>query len=209
MRRNLWIAALAAIFVFAGTGWSRQASQYQGQNQTQNQAQSQGQDQAAQTSPPQQESVADAARRAREQKKDEPKTTKVFTNEDLPTNAVISLDGSTSTSSPAATTATASNKAPAGNDEKMWREKFAKLNHQLQQDQSELDVLQRELGVLVTQFYNGNPVAGMQQGMTQADVTAKTEKIDAKKKDIEADKQAIADAEADLQKAGGDPGWER
>lgn len=203
MRRNLWIAALAAIFAFAGTGWSQQSSQ----NQTQNQ----GQDQPAQTSTPQQESLADAARRAREQKKDEPKTTKVFTNEDLPTNATISLDGTTaaSSSTPAAATTAAPGKAPASNDEKMWREKFAKLNHQLEQDQSELDVLQRELGVLVTQFYNGNPVTGMQQGMTQADVTAKTEKIDAKKKDIEADKQAIADAEADLQKAGGDPGWER
>jgi hypothetical protein len=205
MRRNPWLAALAAIFVFAGTGWSRQSSQ----NQTQNQAQNQGQDQAAQTPPPQQESLADAARRAREQKKDEPKSTKVFTNDDLPTNATISLDGSTSASSPATATAAAPGKAPAGNDEKLWREKFAKLNHQLEQDQAELEVLQRELGVLVTQFYNGNPVAGMQQGMTQADVNAKTEKIDAKKKDIEADKQAISDAEADLQKAGGDPGWER
>ncbi len=92
---------------------------------------------------------------------------------------------------------------------KMWRDKFAKLNHQLNQDQATLDVLQRELGVLNTQYYGGDPVKAMQQGMSQADIAAKTAKIDAKKKDVEADKQAIADAEADLRKAGGDPGWER
>ena len=91
----------------------------------------------------------------------------------------------------------------------MWRDKFAKLNHQLDQDQATLDVLQRELGVLSNQYYGGDPVKAMQQGMSQSEITDKNAKIDAKKKDVEADKQAIADAEADLRKAGGDPGWER
>ena len=205
MRRNHWIMALAAIFVFSATAKCQQT----GQNQDQSQNSSQTQVQASQASAPQQDSLAEAARRARAQQKQDPKTTKVFTNENIPSSAGISVDGSTSGPPSGAAADAASGKSSAGGDEKMWREKFAKLNHQLDQDQAELDVLQRELGVLNTQYYGGDPVKAMQQGMSQADITAKTEKIDAKKKDVDADKQAIADAEVDLRKAGGDPGWER
>jgi hypothetical protein len=68
--------------------------------------------------------------------------------------------------------------------------------------------MQRELGVLDVQYYN-NPVQAMQQELTRSDINDKTSKIDAKKKDIEADQQAIDDAEDELRKAGGDPGWAR
>lgn len=205
MRRNHWIAALAAVFVFSAAARCQQT----GQNQDQPQNSSQAQGQTGQPSAPQQDSLAEAARRARAQQKQDPKTTKVFTNENIPTSAGISIDGTTSRSSSGAATDAASGKPSSGGDEKMWRDRFAKLNHQLDQDQAELDVLQRELGVLNTQYYGGDPVKAMQQGMSQTDITAKTEKIDAKKKDVDADKQAIADAEVDLRKAGGDPGWER
>lgn len=205
MRRNHWMVALAAIFVFSTTARCQQT----GQNQDQSQNSSQTQGQTIQASAPQQVSLAEAARRAREQQKEVPKATKVFTNENIPSSASISIDGSTSGSSSGAATDATALKTPAGGDEKLWRDKFAKLNHQLDQDQAELDVLQRELGVLNTQYYGGDPVKAMQQGMSQTDISAKTEKIDAKKKDVEADKQAIADAEVDLRKAGGDPGWER
>ncbi len=104
--------------------------------------------------------------------------------------------------------ASAAGSAPAANDEKTWRDKFAKLHHKLDQDQADLDVLQRELGVSNVQFYT-DPMKGMQQGLTRDDITKKTADIDAKKKEIEADKQAISDAEDDLRKAGGDSGWAR
>jgi hypothetical protein len=201
MRRNQWLAALAAIFVFSAPSWSRQSGQ--NQNQDQNQGQS------SQAAPPQQDSIADAARRARAQKKEEPKTTKVFTNENIPSTASVSTSTPASGDTSEKATDADSAKAPKGSDEKMWRDKFAKLNHQLNQDQATLDVLQRELGVLSNQYYGGDPVKAMQQGMSQSEITDKNAKIDAKKKDVEADKQAIADAEADLRKAGGDPGWER
>ena len=54
--------------------------------------------------------------------------------------------GGTETGAPAAT-------GSSGNDEKFWRDKFADLQHKLEQDQENLDVLQRELGTLNTQFY--------------------------------------------------------
>ncbi len=98
--------------------------------------------------------------------------------------------------------------APSGNDEKAWRERFAKLRNKLDQDQADLDIMQRELGVLDVQYYN-DPMKGMQQGYTRSDINEKTAKIDAKKKQIEADQQAISDAEDELRRSGGDPGWAR
>ena len=49
----------------------------------------------------------------------------------------------------------------------------------------------------------------MQQQLTRDDINKKTADIDAKTEQIEADQQAIDDAEDDLRKAGGDPGWAR
>ena len=68
--------------------------------------------------------------------------------------------------------------------------------------------MQRELGVLNMQYYS-DPNKAMQQQLSRDDINKKTSDIDAKKKDVEADQQAIDDAEDDLRKAGGDPGWAR
>jgi hypothetical protein len=68
--------------------------------------------------------------------------------------------------------------------------------------------MQRELGVLNLQNYD-DPVKAMQQGYSRGDIQKKTDDIAAKQKEIDADKQAIDDAEDDLRKAGGDPGWAR
>ncbi len=98
--------------------------------------------------------------------------------------------------------------AKGSGDEKTWRDKFAALRHKLDQDTTDLDVMQRELGVLNVQYYS-DPVKGMQQGLTRDDINKKTADIDAKKQAIQADQQAIDDAEDDLRKSGGDPGWSR
>jgi cytoskeletal protein RodZ len=149
-----------------------------------------------------------AARRAREEKKDQTKPAKVFTNDNLPTTGGVSSVGETS-ATPAADKASGSeSSASLDSQEKMWREKFAQLRHKVEQDQQELDVMQRELGVLDIQYYN-NPVKAMQQELTRSDINKKTADIEAKKAQIEADKQAISDAEDDLRKSGGDPGWAR
>ncbi len=150
---------------------------------------------SAQTTQPaseQKDSLVAAARRAREEKKEQPKPAKVFTNDNVPTAGGISSVGETP---PAAAdgdvAAAAPNAAPsksAADEEKGWRERFAKLRHKLEQDQQELDVMQRELGVLDVQYYN-NPVKAMQQELTRSDINKKTTDIDAKKAQIEADKQ--------------------
>jgi hypothetical protein len=58
------------------------------------------------------------------------------------------------------------------------------------------------------QYYN-DPVKAMQQQLSRDDINKKTADIDAKKKQIEADQQAIDDAQDELRKSGGDPGWGR
>ncbi len=163
------------------------------------------------TPAPQHESVAVAARKSRDQKKESSKAPKVFTNENIPTSGGISSIGASSADSSAGNAAageTAEKSAKAGNDEKAWRDRFAKLNHKLEQDKQELDVMQRELGVLDVQYYS-DPVKAMQQQLTRSDINDQTAKIDAKKKEIEADQQAIDDAQDELRKSGGDPGWAR
>ncbi len=211
MRRALWLAAAAAIAIFPATGRCQQ--QDQATKPSQQSSDSQGASSAAQQAPAQQESLADAARRAREQKKDTPKQAKIFTNDNIPTKGGISAVGA-EPAAPADGASDDSSSADSGKGgskgmgEKEWRARFAKLRDKLQQDEAELDVMQRELGVLDIQNYS-DPVKAMQQNLTRSDINEKTAKIDAKKAQIEADHKAISDAEDDLRKAGGDSGWAR
>jgi hypothetical protein len=161
-----------------------------------------------------------AARKAREQRKDQAgaKPARVFTNDNIPTQGGVSAvgqqpagdasGGADGAAAPDSTGAPASGKTSATNGEAAWRDRFAKLRKKLDQDQADLDLMQRELGVLDVQYYN-DPVKSMQQGYSRSDINEKTDKIEAKKKTIDADNQAISDAEEELQRAGGDPGWAR
>ena len=210
MRRTLWLSA--AVFVFAASGAIR------AQAQPQDQTSPQTSQSAAPAASIQQDSLAEAARKAREQKKDAPKAAKVFTNDDIPTQGAVSTVGQapadTSTDTSSDTNASTPAPAPAAaNDEKTWKDKFAELRHKLEQDQAELDVLQRESGVSMLQYYGGDPQKAAQDQNSQQPMGAAYDKkvsdINAKKKQVEADQRAISDAEDDLRKAGGDPGWAR
>jgi hypothetical protein len=237
MRKTLWFAA-AAMLALPASGWCQQA-QPQQQNQSQSSApstqstapaqtptpgtssQSSGTSQAGQvisTPAPHQESLAESARKIREQKKDAPKAAKVFTNDNLPTGGGISSVGPASEAAPATTaaagaSASTSGKTSSSDDEKQWRDKFAGLRNKLAQDQTALDVMQRELNVDAQQYYGGDPNKAYQDQTSMqpmgAEYTKKSQEIEAKKKDIAADQQALDDAEEDLRKAGGDPGWAR
>ena len=227
MRRILSWAAAAAILAHPANGWCQSAnpkpsqdSQSQASGQTSQTASAAASDSTGPAkstgattttvtaSPaPQQESLAEAARKSREAKKDETKPVKVFTNDNLPATGGISTVGK----EPPAADGTADGteaKAGAAGDEKSWREKFAGLRAKLARDQEDLSVMQRELGVLNLQNYS-DPVKAMQQELTRDDINKKTADIDAKTQAIKADQQAIDDAEDALRKAGGDSGWAR
>ena len=214
MRRFIRLSAALAVMVLPATGWAQEHGSQGGQSvpsspppasdqQTKSAA---GQETPGTEAPaPQQQSLAAAARKARDQKKSTAKAAKVYTNDNIPTSGGLSAVGAASSASDGAAAPRA---AAAGNDEKTWRDKFAKLHQKLDADKLDLDVMQREIGVLDVQYYN-DPVKAMQQQLSREDINKKTADIDAKKKQIADDQQAIDDAEDDLRKAGGDPGWAR
>jgi chromosome segregation ATPase len=210
MRRALCLAAIATFAAFAPSSFSQQQdpAKQASPDSAASQSAAQAPPQAASTG---QESLAEAARRAREQKKDTPKQTKVITNDNIPKEGGISAVGEEPPAAENAENApsdAAKSDKTAKSDEDKWRARFEKLRHKLEQDEADLEVMQRELGVLNLQYYN-DPVKAMQQELTRSDINEKTAKIAAKQKEIEGDKQAISDAEDDLRQAGGDPGWAR
>lgn len=226
MRRILSWAAAAAILAVPARGSCQSADpkpSQQSQSQASGQTSGTASTAASNTSPakstgatpttmtstpaPQQESLAEAARKAREAKKDETKPAKVFTNDNLPTAGGISTVGKETAAAQGNADGTDA-KAGAAGSEKAWRDKFAALRAKLARDQQDLSVMQRELGVLNLQNYS-DPVKAMQQQLTREDINKKTADIDAKTQAIKADQQAIDDAEDNLRKTGGDSGWAR
>ena len=164
--------------------------------------------------------VVDAARKARDKKKDAAKPKKVFTNEDLGDlkSGGVSTVGQDSSGAPkqgdpnqaakAGDKGDGADKAADANQdqEKAWRERFRQAYAKLAQLEKELDILQREDNKAQLQYYP-DPQKAMKEGYTRKDVNETTAKIDAKKKEIDQQKQHISDLEDDLRKAGGDPGW--
>jgi hypothetical protein len=159
-------------------------------------------------------SLADAARKARDAKKSEPKNTKVFDNDSIPSAGNINVigqdaapaDGSAAATSPPVPGAA---KPTLAQEEQGWRDRFTKARAKQARDEAELDVLQREMGKLQLGFYPNDPVKQMQQDLTRADIIKQQAKVDKKQAEIAADKAAISDLEDALRKSGGDPGWAR
>ena len=211
MRAFLRFSVIVVLFCAPAIGWSQQDSSQGRQTSSASASSSaQNKDSAAQAdqsgqSPASQTSLAEAARRSREEKK-ALKPAKVYTNDNIPTSGGISQAAATPTASvDGANTGTPSS---AGKDEKAWRDKFAQLHHKLDTDKENLDVMQRELSNLNLQYYP-DPLKAMQQQYSREDINKKSAEIETKKKEIASDQQAIDDAEDDLRKAGGDPGWAR
>lgn len=183
-----------------------------------------------------QDSVADAARKARAKKKDEPKPAKVLTNDDIskgpeyqgavqdttPRQAggakqesaqgnagagAASKDAQASAGK-AATAAADQADAEDKNPEVLWRKRFAAVHKELDRAETELNILQREFEKAQTQYYS-DPTKAMIEQNTRKEVNDKQARIDEKRKQIDAIKQKIADMEAEMRRSGGDPGWAR
>jgi len=170
--------------------------------------------------------VADAARKAREekQKKDAQKPKKVYTDDDIkpaapdkPEIQNASAAGATTSGTDASAGATqaAAAKKPGDatekedpNSEKAWRKRFAAQHEKIAKAEKELDILQRELEKSSVQYY-ADPTKAMKEQNSRAEVNDKTARIDAKKNELAQLRQQLDDMEAELRKAGGDPGWAR
>jgi phage-related minor tail protein len=162
--------------------------------------------------------VADAARKAREQKKNAPKPRKVFTDDDVAPNAAEPQPPAApaepkSDAVPAAVKpelALAENAAQKENphSEKAWRKRFADQRRRIAAAEQELEVLQRESQKADVQYYS-DPQKALKEQYSRREINEKTTKAEAKKKEIATLKQQLNELEEELRRTGGDPGWAR
>jgi hypothetical protein len=169
------------------------------------------------------DAVADAARKARDQKKkDTTKPKKVYTDEDVshsvsPTPPASSgTDASAGSEEGAAKNpdsqsakdkdASGKPSQPEESAESRWRKQFKDAYASLDRAQKELDILQREDNKAQVQYYS-DPQKALAEQYTRKDINEHDAKIAAKKKEIDQIKQRISDMEDALRKSGGDPGW--
>lgn len=174
--------------------------------------------------------VADAARKAREekQKKDAQKPKKVYTDDDV--RPATPDKPEVQNASAAGAAANGTEAPPAGgsqaaaaqkpedvknnaekedpNGEKAWRRRFAEQHKKIADAEKEIDVLQRELEKSSVQYY-ADPTKAMNEQNNRGEINDKTAKIEAKKKALAQLQQQLDDMEAELRKSGGDPGWAR
>lgn len=161
--------------------------------------------------------IADAARRAREQKKTAPKPKKVFTDDDVATKPAADVPAS-SEAADKSDSGLAQSKAPVSkadaekkedpNSETAWRKRFAAQRRKISDAEEALSVLQREAEKADLQYYP-DPQKALQEQYTRAEINAKNDKIAEKKKEIADLKQQLSDLEDQLRSSGGDPGWAR
>ena len=69
------------------------------------------------------------------------------------------------------------------NGEKAWRKRFSEQHDKIAKTEKELDILQRELEKSSVQYY-ADPTKAMKEQNSRAEVSDKTAKIDAKKKEL-------------------------
>jgi hypothetical protein len=167
---------------------------------------------------PQQETIAEAARKARAEKKASTKSAFVFTNDNLDTiKGSVSIVGQEPPAAVAPTTpaadkaktdaATDAPKAPV-KDEAYWRGHFKEARKTLADDAHELDILQREYNLKTQQYYS-DPNVAMREQYTNKDLIDTKKNIDDKTVAVAKDKQVISDLEDSLRQSGGDAGWSR
>ncbi|MHB8525720.1 MAG: hypothetical protein ACYDD2_06110 [Candidatus Acidiferrales bacterium] len=208
MRKGIWLAAIVVLFASPHRSAAQQVSQSSAsQAAAQTQSQTSGQQQGKQ------DPLVQAARKNREAQKTAPKASTVFTNDNIPTSpSAVSVVGNAMPASPekSSTSGEASGKSNSAgaNDAAAWRKKFADARHKLQQDQTELSLMQRESNQLQLQYYP-DPTKALMQSVDRSDIIKKAKAMAAKQKQIDADQQAISNLEDALRKAGGDPGWAR
>ena len=164
--------------------------------------------------------VADAARKAREKKKDAPKPKKIYTDDDVkksaPEPAPAAAPGVASGTVAATAVPAAGDSAKTGdatktedpNGQAAWRRRFQDQRDKIAKIIKELEILGRELEKAQVEYYP-DPQKAMTQQNSRADINDKQAKIDAKKKELDQLRQGLDDLEDQLRKSGGDPGWAR
>ena len=92
--------------------------------------------------------------------------------------------------------------------EKEYRDKFAKLRDALAYEQKKLDVMQRELNLMQTQYYS-DPNVAMREQTFRGQINQRTQEIEQQKGSIDKAQKAVSDLEEELRKKGLPSGWAR
>ena len=160
---------------------------------------------------PQTDTLAAAARRAREEKKAQPSAAKVYTNDDLPTNATISYVGqppaaaktdnkanAATPAAPGAQSKDAKAAASAAAKSQLDADKaaLASAKDQLKSAQTDLDIMQRKFA-LDQQSYLSNPNHSSDTG-TAASLQSEQDSMSAKKDEVDAAKKVVDDLNAKI-----------
>ena len=165
------------------------------------------------------DSLADAARKAREQHKTALKPKKVYTDDDVKPAAPSSGAGAATETGGTQGAATGHEQGAAAksagaeakekeNPETIWRKRFAAQREKVATAEKELDILQRESDKAQVQYFSDPQKALMEQN-SRKDINDRDAKIAQKKDQIASLKQQLSDLEDELRKSGGDPGWAR
>jgi hypothetical protein len=166
--------------------------------------------------------VADAARKAREKKKDAAKPKKVYTDDDVKRSTPVPEAAATSAPANAGGTDAAKTEPVAGdaakggdatktedpNSEAAWRKRFQAQRDKIAKAEKELDILGRELEKAQLEYYP-DPQKALKEQYDRGDINKKSGKIDAKQRELDQLRQGLNDLEDQLRKSGGDPGWAR
>ncbi len=168
----------------------------------------------SQEPPKEQESVAEAARKAREKRKSAAQAKKTFVNDDLASGASAATATSSgyaaqgeSGAGAAGASATAGDKSEETPEQK-WRKRFAEAREKLSTAEKELAILERELATNQVNYYP-DPQKTLQEQTLRTDINDKRAKIEDKKKEIATLRLALDDLERQLRAEGGQPGWAR
>jgi hypothetical protein len=173
-------------------------------------------------------SVAEAARRNREQAQAEKTPPRLYTNADIealggtigtPDNGPeeqrqVEPEGSQQLGSERSQQVEAeraqSEARIAGRDaeEKFWRKRFTDLRRDIEDTEKEIDILQRELGVANVQYYP-QPVVALREQYSREEINGKIGMITEKRLELSILRQQLSDLEDQLRRSGGPAGWSR
>ena len=157
------------------------------------------------------QSLGEAARQARKKKSAPSPAQKVYTNDNLPTSAPISVmsgSGVDNAASPdkkkdgAAETASGTESAGAKKEQDQWRSRFAEQKNKIQLLERELEVIQREHQVQVSVFY-ADAGSRLRDDRKWADQDRQYKSdLEAKQKQLADAKQQLEDMREEARKAG-------
>jgi hypothetical protein len=161
------------------------------------------------------QTLADVAKKEEERRKNVKSSGKTYTNKDLG-----SLPPGTPPAPPPPTPAAATDASATKDketeksgekepvkDQAYWSGRMKELQTQLQRDQTYVDAMQTRVNSLATDFVNRDDPA--QRGALASERQKVLGELDRLKKQIEAEKKAIADLEEEARRANVPPGWLR